>query len=193
VARHGDGAVLYLQALDSEGQSLASTTAAFTSTGEPTADEKAALRGAIVRVLDPARYTSRVTLRIDVAGAEVQVDGRPLAVDPSAGIELPVGTHALRVTHPAYRDFLRFVEVEYDQPVTLAVALSAYPRAEGEMAERARRAALPAPNNPRVWRWWLTGAAGLLAIGGLTVGVVFGTRPGIASDRAVHYGSPPMP
>ena len=40
---------------------------------------------------------------------------------PLAPQTLSVGTHALRVTHPEYRDFVRFVDVEFDTPAAVKV------------------------------------------------------------------------
>jgi hypothetical protein len=142
-----------------------------------------------MRVLDPARYRGRVQLKIDVAGAEAQIDGRRVAAQ--APIDLSVGTHALRVTHPAYRDFLRFLEVTYDHTLSVEVALSAYPLAEGEMSERLRRAR-PTRKLPWWRSWWALTLAGA-ALTGATVGIVWGARPGVSAERTAIYVPPRGP
>jgi hypothetical protein len=194
VARLGDGVVVYLQAIDPKSsQSLGSTTASLSQAHALPPADRAALRGALVRVLDPSRWVGRVTLKLDVKGAQVLVDGRP-AGDFTKPIELPVGTHALRVTHPAYHDFLRFIDVPFDETVTLDVPLAAYPLAEGEMAERAKKSAPSAPPKPLPWyrRWYALAAAGVI-LTGLTVGIVYAARPDLPGDRSLRYSAKPVP
>ncbi len=108
-------------------------------------------------------------------------------------VELPVGTHALRVTHPAYRDFLRFIDIEFDKTLALDVPMAAYPRAEGEMTEEQRRNRLAgSPRLPWYRRWWALAGAGVV-LTGITVGVVWLARPGIGSDVNVTYNPAPRP
>jgi hypothetical protein len=196
VARLGDGQVVYLQGIDSKtGQSLGSTTASLSNTRPLPQADKTALRGAVVRVFEPDRYVGRLQLKLDVKGAELLVDGRPISGDLGRAIELPVGTHALRVTHPAYRDFLRFVDIAYDQTVALDVPLAAYPLTEGEMAERQRRSAGPpvAVYVPWYRSWWALTLAGVV-LTGVTAGIVIGAVPdAIQSDRSLKYEHKPSP
>jgi hypothetical protein len=194
-ARLGDRIVLYLQGIEvAGGASIGTAAASLAPTpGEPAPADRAALRTALARVLLPERYVGRLKLRVDVGGAELHVDGKRTALSAEP-LELPVGKHALRVTHPAYRDFLRFVDIDFDRTLAIEVPLTAYPRAEGEMAERARRqaAAPQGATNRRTWRWWVLGAASLVLIG-VTAGIVVATRPGIESDRSVDYRALPRP
>src|SRR5205814_1011917 len=67
-----------------------------------------------------------LALRVDVARATVFVDGQRVGESPVAPLSVSVGTHALRVTHPSYRDFVRFVEVRFSERTDLPVNLSAY-------------------------------------------------------------------
>ena len=101
----------------------------------------------------PDRHLGTLNLKVDVPGAVVQIDGRRPA-STSGPFELAVGTHALRVTHPAYRDFLRFVDIEFDRPLSIDVALSAYPLAEGEMTEKLRKKVGPKVKRPWWQSWW---------------------------------------
>jgi hypothetical protein len=196
-ARLGEGRVLYLQAIEpSTAKALASTTVALAGeSGEVAAADRPRLRAAIVSVLDPERYVGRLQVRVDVPGAEVLVDGRRVGTPPAQPIEVAVGTHALRVTHPAYRDFLRFVDVEHDKTTSLDVALSAYPLTEGEMAQKAKDAeAARKKAKPLPWykRWYLLPVAGV-AIAVVVGGITWGARPGVSADQTVTYTPTPQP
>jgi hypothetical protein len=180
-----DGTVVYLQAIETaQGRSLRSTTASLPSGLGDAA--RTALRGAVTRVLAPDRYRGRLLIKVDVPGAEVLIDGRKIA-SASGPIELTVGTHALRVTHPAYRDYLHFVDVEFDRTLELPAALAAYPLAEGEMTEKARRAA-PTQRTAVPWyrSWWAVTTLGVV-LTGVTAGLVAGLRPTISSDKTIDY------
>jgi PEGA domain len=186
----GDDVVVYLRAIDvATGQDLGSSTVTIAATGALDPRARARLRGAVARALDPARNVGHLLLKVDVPGAEVMVDGSPVA--SGARVDVSVGTHALRVTHPAYHDFLRFVEVEFDQTVALDVALSAFPLEEGQMTVH-RQAAAPSmstapPGKPkRVWRWWLLGSGIVVAAAAIGVGVWL-ARPDISADRIIDY------
>lgn len=197
VAKLGEGRVLYLQSIEpTSGRALGSTTVAVSGeSGEVAAADRARLRAGLVSVLDPERYVGRLQLRVDVPGAEVLVDGRRVTTPVGQPIDVAVGTHALRVTHPAYRDFLRFVDVEHDTTTALEVALSAYPLTEGEMAQKAKDAeAQRRKQKPLPWykRWWVLPVAGV-AIAVVAAGVTWGVRPGVSADQTVTYTAPPTP
>jgi hypothetical protein len=185
----GDGLVVYLQALEVPGgRALGSTTVSLgggAGGGDARASDREALRAGLVRILDPARYVGRVALKLDVQGAQLEVDGKPVSFGT---IELPVGTHALRGTHPAYHDFLRFLDVEFGKTINVDVNMAMYPLAEGEMTERARRGLAPPPRRKIPWwrSWWALSLSGAI-ITGATVGAVFVTRPGIISDTTTPY------
>jgi hypothetical protein len=187
----GDGLVIYLQALDvPSGRSLGSTTFALQGGATRAPGDRDAARAALTRALDPARYVGRLDVKLDVQGAEVQVDGRLV---PSGVVELSVGTHALRVTHPAYHDFLRFLDVGFDQTLPVAVNMAAYPLAEGEMTESQRRG-LPVNSRKLPWyrRWYSVVGAGIV-LTGVTIGVVWLARPGVHDDSAVTLKPIPTP
>jgi hypothetical protein len=184
--------VVYLQALDvGSGRSLGSTTVSLGSGSTRAPDDRDALRAALVRILDPARYVGRVALKLDVQGAQLEVDGKSVA---PGTIELPVGTHALRGTHPAYHDFLRFLDVEFDKTLNIDVNMAMYPLAEGEMTERARRGLPPLPRKKVPWwrSWWALSLSGAI-ITGVTAGAVLLARPSITGDASVAYRPVPRP
>jgi hypothetical protein len=187
----GDGLVVYLQALEvGSGHAIGSTTFALAGGETRDAGDAIAARGALSRILDPTRYTGRLALKVDVQGAEVQLDGKK--VQPGT-LELAVGTHALRVTHPAYHDFLRFLDIEFDKANTVSINMSAYPLAEGEMTERQRRGQ-PVPQKVLPWyrRWWAFAGAGV-ALTGVTIGVVWLARPGLHDDSSGRFNPVPRP
>ena len=188
----GDGIVVYLQALEVPGgRALGSTTVSLPGGDARAPGDREALRAALVRVLDPSRYVGRVALKLDVQGAQLEVDGKPTSFGT---IELPVGTHALRATHPAYHDFLRFVDVEFGKTLNIDVNMAMYPLAEGEMTERARRGLVPPPRKMLPWwrTWWALSGAGVV-ITGVTIGAVFLARPGVERDATAPYTPVPKP
>jgi hypothetical protein len=188
VGELGDGQVVYLSALDvATGKPLGSTTAVLSGDGAARARES---RAAAFRLLAPAAYVGTLSLTIDVPGALVYIDGRQVGKSPAAPVPLPVGTHALRVTHEQYRDFVRFVDIGFDETTKLDVPLTQYPVVKDQMVEQGKKPKLPpGPVKPTPWyrKGWAVGgfAAGVLVITALTVALV---GDGIDSDREVSVG-----
>ena len=175
----GDGVVLYMQGVDvAKGKPIASTAFSF---GQGALDHEQ-LDGALLRVLAPERYLGKLVVEVDVGDAQVLVDGAAR----KAGELLPLacGTHTLRVTHPAYRDFLRFVTVDYGKPTRVEVALSKYPVTEAEMRARltGRRGPVLAPT-PWWQRWWVVTLASVVLLGAATGITAAVAHEGIAFDR----------
>jgi hypothetical protein len=177
----GDVQVVYLKVVDvGTGKELRSTTLQL---GGAT-DSAIAARGAAFRLLDPDRYVGRVGLDVDVAGAQVYVDGKRVGVSPLAMAPLPVGTHALRVTHPEYRDFVRFVDVEFDTETKVPVGLHQFPVVDTDMQHDGSEKPTPGVNlidggtRPKPWyrKWWAVAGfvAVLLAGTAIVVGVTAG-------------------
>ncbi len=178
----GDGTVLYLQGVDvAKGAPIATT--AF-SLGQGAIDHEA-LDGALIRVLVPERYLGRLVVDVDVADAKVLVDGAP----QPAGRPLPLscGTHTLRVTHPAYRDFLRFVAIDYGRPTRVDVALSKYPVTEAEMRARTgarRRSSVGAL--PWYQRWWVVAISSVILVGAAAGVTAALAHEGVSFDRRAN-------
>jgi PEGA domain len=178
----GEGAVLYLQGVDvTKGTAIAST-AYSVGAGAPNPDE---VGGALLRVLQPDRYRGVLIVNVDVHGAQVLVDGQGQKGGP---LTLSCGTHSLRVTHPNYREFLKFVTIDYGRPNRVDVALSKYPIEEAELRERERaRRGLSGATGPLPWyqRWWVVGAAAVILLGAAT-GVAWGvTHTSVMSDLRI--------
>jgi hypothetical protein len=187
----GEGLIVYLQALEVPSGRAAGSTTLSLGGAAPAPGDRDAMRAALMRILDPGRYTGRLQVKLDVQGAVLQIDGHP--AQPGL-IELPVGTHALRVTHPAYHDFLRFIDVQFDRTLPIDVNLAAYPLAEGEMTERQRRGQPVARRQLPWWRtWWALTLTGVV-LTGVTVGVVWLVRPGLEhADSSTPYNPVPQP
>ncbi len=162
--------VLYLAGYRAQAASTTGNTTLSLTLNHP---DETALVGALVRTLLPERYRGRLELHVDVVGAETWIDG--VVVHPP--IELPCGTHALRVTHPHYRDFLKFVSVDYGTNTAIHVDLGRYPIDEGELKAREPIAPPPVvvPTLPWYRRGWVIGGASLVLLGtaaGITAAVV---------------------
>jgi hypothetical protein len=72
----------------------------------------------------PAPRTGLLHVKVTVTGATVAVDGDELATSPLAKpIQLPVGTHAIKVSKPGYAEFLDTVKIGTNQTTTLEVEL----------------------------------------------------------------------
>jgi hypothetical protein len=118
----GDAQIVYLKVIDAKvGRELRGTTL------DVGALTPAAARGAAFRLVDPGKYTGTIAVAVDVPGASVYVNGKLIGKSPVKPTAFAVGTHALRVTHPEYRDFVRFVDVDFDQTVEVPAALQQFP------------------------------------------------------------------
>jgi hypothetical protein len=177
----GRAQVVYLKLVDARARSEVRSTVLELGEQAPEAEARAAA----TRLLDPARYIGRVRLDTNVRGASIFVDGHLVARSPARPLQMAVGSHALRVTHPEYRDFVRFVEVEFGATQRIAVDLQHYQAVAGDI----RRTARPIPVGPdrgvepTPWyRRWYTIAGGgvlLLVSSAVVVGVA---RGGLSFD-----------
>jgi len=139
-------------------------------------------RAAATRLLAPGRYLGSLVLRSNVRGASIFIDGQLRARSPARPFSLPVGAHALRVTHPEYRDFVRFVDVEFGATAQVEVDLRPYRAVAGDI----RRTAAPRPIavgpdpgvEPTPWyrRWYAIAGGGalLLVTSAVAVGLATG-------------------
>jgi len=124
-----------------------------------------------------------------VSGASIFVDGKRV---PATGpIPVTVGTHALRVTHPQYRDFVRFVDVTFDQKVSIDVDMKRYPVVADSMRQDRKDVTPVEPVRtggvlPRPWyrEWWAVAGFGALVLTG-TMAIAYYTDPGVGADRKV--------
>ncbi|CAN5769654.1 hypothetical protein BH11MYX3_BH11MYX3_25100 [soil metagenome] len=119
----GESKIVYLGATDvASGKELRSTTLQVGAK-----DDGGGPNGAAVRLLEPERYRGTLHFVIDVNGATIYVNGTKTTLSRTSDIALPVGTQAVRVTHPEYRDFVKFIDVPYNQTTDVAVGMTQYP------------------------------------------------------------------
>jgi hypothetical protein len=160
----GDDQIVYLKVVDVAGAREAGSTTAVLEKGVESRRKEA--RAAAFRLLAPQRYAGTLQLRVDVPGAIVYLDGKKIATSPVPTLPVAVGTHALRVTHEQYRDFVRFVDVEFGETTELPVAMTAFPVISDEMrGQRERKPSGPVAPLPWYRRWYTVvgfGAAILL-------------------------------
>jgi hypothetical protein len=172
----GDSRVVYLGATDvGAGKELRSTTLAVGTKDSPVS--------AAIRLLDPDRYKGTVHFSIDAPGATVYVNGAKVALQ-GGELSLPVGTQAIRVTHPQYRDFVRFVEVTYGDRTEVPVTMQNYGTIEHDIKGRPINRDRYEYIDPPMWRrWYVTGPA--IVVLAVAAGVVFATRPPHADSHCV--------
>lgn len=151
---------------------------------DPRAGLRAAIRALLFKLLMPERYTGALRVRSNHQGAWVYLDGR--RVGRGQEVELPsvkAGRHAVRVTHPAHRDFVRFVEVAFRQRLVVDAKLEPIAVQSREMSYLAGK---PLTDAELPWyrRWWAVAAFGAVVFAAATV--VVGLLPqDVDRDRAV--------
>lgn len=167
----GESKVVYLGATDvATAKELRSTTLQIGGK----ADASGGAPGAAVRLLDPDRYRGTIRFVVDVKGATVYVNGSKANLSPRGEYTIAVGTQAVRVTHPEYRDFVRFVDVPYANTVEVPVNLTQYARVEHDIQGKPINTDQIEYIDPPWWRrpYVYGPAAVVLAVG---VGILVGT------------------
>jgi hypothetical protein len=164
----GDSKVVYLGATDvTAGTELRSTTLTVS------AKDDTGTSAAAVRLLDPDRYKGTLHFAIDVTGATVYVNGSKTSLTAKSEVSLPVGTQAIRVTHPEYHDFVKFIDVPYGKTMDVAVGMQQYPMIRHDIQGRPTNTDRIETIEPPVWRrWYVVGpvAIGVAIISGIVVG-----------------------
>ena len=183
----GKAQVIYLKVVDVKTRrELRSTTL------EVGQDSSSANTGgeSATRLLAPERYMGQLVTEVDTAGAKIFIDGELVGQSPAKPIGLPVGSHALRVTHPEYRDYVRFVDIRFAEPTKIVAHLRQYPVVARSMRQDGNAAA-PLTSDPsegdrqtRPWyrRWYTIAGGGALLL--VTSAVISGAlASGIDADR----------
>lgn len=180
----GDSRVVYLKSTDvAAAREVRTTTLAIggtTAADTPT--------GAAIRLLDPDKYRGNVRFEFDVSGATVLVNGTKVQLPQTKVIALPVGTHAVTVTHPQFHNFVKFVDVEYGKTTDVQVAMKQYPIVQGDIHQQAGPRDTIIWEDPPLWRrWYVTGPAiVVLAVGaGLIAGAIAHDFPQYDNCRKV--------
>lgn len=126
----GESKVVYLGAVDvASAKELRSTTLQVGNKADP----EGGAAGAAVRLLDPERFKGTLRFTIDATGATVYVNGSRTTLGPKGEVLLLVGTQAVRVTHPQYQDFVKFIEVQYNKSVEVPVAMTKYTKIQHDI------------------------------------------------------------
>ena len=182
--------VVYLGATDvATAKELRSTTLAIG--GGNSGDDPTGPAGAIVRLIDPDKYNGLVRFTIDAPGATVFVNGAKKTLTGKGELELPVGTQAVRVTHPEYRDFVKFVDVGYGHTTEVAVGMTQYPIIEHDVTAKPTSLDKIQYVDPPMWRrWYVTGPAVIVvAVGvGVLVGALSHSFPSAQTCTKVGGG-----
>ena len=164
----GDVQVVYLELVD------VGTAREVRRTQAPFAATAAELRAAVFRLVDPSRHIGSLEVTSAIDGAVVYVDGRRLGRTPMTPVPLAVGAHALRVTHSDARDFVRFVDIDFERTTAIDAALIRYAAVDTSVN------ATGATTDPSVvhqvardpaWyrRWWAVAAFSTVVLGGAIV------------------------
>jgi len=175
----GSAQVIYLKLIDVKASREVRSTV-LELDGTRAADDES--RAAATRLFAPARYVGELTLNSNVKGASIYVDGDLVARTPARPVALAVGSHALRVTHPEFRDFVRFVEIGFADHAAVDVKLVPYDAVSGDIRRTGHdpdSGLGPGGSEPTPWyrRWYtIAGGAAILV---LTSALVVG----LASDR----------
>jgi len=189
----GDVQVVYLVLVDvGTGREVRSTTLQLGGG----ADLEGGPRGAAVRLLAPERFMGKLAVTVDVPGASIYVDGKKLARSPAPALPLPVGPHALRVTHPEFRDFVRFVDVPFDRAADVQVGLQGFGVVERDLQSNTgaavRRDYTQTSIDEPAWyrRWWAIAGFGAILVTGaaITAGVL---ADGTDADQVRPVPPPP--
>ncbi|HTM21560.1 MAG TPA: PEGA domain-containing protein [Kofleriaceae bacterium] len=129
----GDAQVAYLKLVDVDKKTEVRSTTMEVATY---VELKGVAHGAAIRLLDPDRYVGRLVCKVDVDGATIYVNGARRSRSPAKPIVLPVGTHALRISHPEFRDFVRFVDIGFDKDVVVEAPMQQYPIIQKDIVHR---------------------------------------------------------
>lgn len=162
----GDAKVIYLNASE-PGKETKSTT--LTLGGK---DDGGGPQGAIIRLLEPDKFRGTLHFTIDAPGSTVYVNGSKASLDAKSNLSLGVGTQAVRVTHPEYQDYVRFVDVGYGQQTEVAVNMKQYPIVRRDLQGKPINKDSITYVDPPWYRRWYTVAGGAVVLGVLSAVVV---------------------
>jgi len=147
-----------------------------------------AARGLAHQLLTPERYHGTIVTKVDVKNAWIYLNGQRVARSPAGPLtKVAVGTHALRVTHASYRDFVHFVKVGFGQTVKIDVALSAFPVRGAEMKALDVDDSRPLEDHELPWyrRWWAVAGVGAVVLAATTATVAVLAGRSVSRDSEV--------
>ncbi len=180
VGRISGAFVVYLQLLDDKGKILRRVNSLL----DPAKHLRRDARILLFRLLAPKHYTGSLTIDVDIAGAWIYLDGHRVGRGPK--LQLPkvsVGKHAIRITQPAYRDFVRFVRVAFGTKTHVKASL-------GKLAIQSTRmhlaGAKPLTDAELPWyrRWWVVSTFGAVILAAATTTILLIPKT-VERDRQV--------
>lgn len=164
----GDSKIVYLNATDvGTAKELRSTTLTLSKQ-----EDGVAATAAIVRLLDPAKHRGTLHFAIDVSGTTIYVNGQRNKLDAKGELSLEVGTQAIRITHPEYRDFVRFIDVSYGKTVDVPVGMLQYPIVRRDIQGNPINRDTQVVIDPPWYRRWYVVGGGAVLLGVVTAVVV---------------------
>jgi hypothetical protein len=176
----GDSKVIYLGATDvASAKEMRSTTLTLTAK-QGAGNDNGGAQGAAIRLLDPDKYRGAVHFAVDVSGATIFINGSKVTPGAKGEVALPVGTQAVRVTHPQYHDFIKFIDVSYGKTTEVPVPLQQYPIVEHDVKANPTSLDKVIVVEPPLWRrWYVAGPAiAVVAVGvGILAGVIANSYP----------------
>ncbi len=165
----GDAHVVYLKSVDvRSGDEVRSTTLKLSKGSNRKKESKAAA----ARLLAPDLYVGTLKVQSTVAGAAVFLDGHKIGTTPSPPVSVYVGSHAMRVTHPEHSDYVRFVDVRFEEETVVDAELLGLPGLDQKLKAEGVLGGTNADNlivnhRPTPWylRWYtITGGVAAVAL-----------------------------
>lgn len=185
----GDAKVIYLSASE-PGKATKSTTLTLGGAGSEAAGSGGP-QGAVTRLLDPDRFKGTLHFTIDAPGSTIYVNGSKVTPDAKGNLPLPVGTQAVRVTHPEYQDFVRFVDVGYGKQTEVPVNMTQYPIVRRDLQGKPINKDGITYIDPPWYRRWYTVAGGAVVLGVLSAVVVGYIVHDLPGDNCRKVGGEP--
>jgi hypothetical protein len=154
----GESRIVYLNATEvATAKELRSTTLTLGKQDDPNGP-----MSAVVRLLDPGKHRGVLHFTLDVTNPTVFVNGTKVALSPNNEVTLEVGTQAIRITHPEYRDFVRFIDVQFGKTVEVPVGMTQYPTIRRDIQGRPiNKGATTYVDPPWYRRWYVVGGGGV--------------------------------
>jgi hypothetical protein len=89
-------------------------------------DRRHALEEVLIQLLSPSKWVGKLAIDVSVEGAEVQLDGKKMAITP---LKEPIsglvpGKHILRITKEGYGELSQFVVIRYNQVARIKVDMT---------------------------------------------------------------------
>ncbi len=186
----GTTRILYLKLIDvSSAKELRSTTLSLTGAKA----DALASRAAATRLLAPKTYVGSLEIKSSIAGAKVFLDGHIFATTPFKALPVYVGSHALRVTHPEARDYVRFVDIHFGALTSITANLQPLPSVNKELIRngvltatgpQSQTTQVKRNRSPWYLRWYtITGGVAAIAI---TSAIIF-SRDSPEPDLVIEF------